>query len=184
MNYLDYFSINSIVIIAYFVISLLVLILNKLFLNKLVSTLFSTYRSSLLNPLTYLRLILHIFGHLNWQHFSSNFTIILLIGPMIEEKYGSKNLLIMMIICAAVTGLLHNMFSKNKLCGASGIAFMLIILSSFVNVSNGKLPVTLILISLFYIVNELIGIFKHDNISHFGHLIGAVCGIIFGIYFT
>ena len=43
--------------------------------------LFSTYRSSLFNPLTYVRLFTHVIGHENWRHFSSNFLYILLIGP-------------------------------------------------------------------------------------------------------
>ena len=60
---------------------------------------------------------------------------------------------------------------------------MLIILSSFVNIEAGKVPVTLILICLFYVVKEIIqGLFKKDDISHFGHLLGAICGFIFGYY--
>ena len=67
--------------------------------------------------------------------------------------------------------------------GASGIVFMLIVLSSFVNMQTGKIPITLILICIFYVVNEILqGLFKKDNVSHMGHLIGAVCGFVFGFY--
>ena len=60
---------------------------------------------------------------------------------------------------------------------------MFILLSSFVNISQGKIPITLILIFLFYIVSEIRdGLFKKDNISHMGHLIGAICGCIFGYF--
>ena len=114
----------------------------------------------------------------------NNFLYILLIGPMIEEKYGSKNLIIMILITAVTTGIINMIFSKNKMIlGASGIVFMMIVLSSFVNIEAGKIPITLILICLFYIVNEIIsGIFKKDNVSHLGHLIGAVLGFVFGFY--
>ncbi len=184
MEYLNYLSFNSIVIISYIGICFVLLILNKITVGKLNKLFFSTYHSSFLNPLTYVRLFGHIFGHLSWQHFASNFTVILLIGPMIEEKYGSLNLIIMMAICAVVIGLLHNLFSrKSSICGASGIAFMMIALSSFVNYNAGKIPVTLILIFLFYIINEIFSILKKDGVSHFGHLLGALCGIIFGIIF-
>lgn len=101
---------------------------------------------------------------------------------MVEEKYGSENLIIMILITALVIGILNSIFSNKKILGASGITFMLIILSSFVNVSNNKIPLTLILICIFYIINEIIGIFKKDNISHIGHLIGAICGFIFGYF--
>ena len=112
----------------------------------------------------------------------NNFLYILLIGPMIEEKYGSKNLVIMILITAFTTGLLNMIFSNKKILGASGIVFMFIVLSSFVNIESGKIPITLILICVFYLINEVLSIFKKDNISHVGHLRGAVCGFIFGYY--
>jgi membrane associated rhomboid family serine protease len=103
---------------------------------------------------------------------------------MIEEKYGSTNLLFMVLLTAVITALINAIISKYALLGASGIVFMLIILGSLVNIEAGKIPVTFILVFVFYIVNEIIsGIFKKDNVSHLTHLIGAVCGFLFGFYF-
>ena len=45
----------------------------------------------------YFRLFSHILGHQNWAHLMGNFSIILLIGPILEEKYGSKKLLLMIL---------------------------------------------------------------------------------------
>lgn len=183
MQVINYLSYNSVIILSFFFISLFALILNYLTKGKSNILLFSSYRSSIFNPLTYLRLITHIFGHASWSHFMNNFLYILLIGPMIEEKYGSINLIIMILSTAVITGILNTLFSKKRILGASGIVFMLIILSSFVNITTGKIPVTLILICIFYVVNEIIsGIFKKDDISHIGHLIGAICGFVFGFY--
>ncbi len=183
MDILNNLQYNSVLILSYFFLSLVVLLLNKITSGKSNDLLFSSYRSSLLNPLTYIRLVTHAIGHLNWRHFSSNFLYILLIGPMIEEKYGTINLLIMMLITSLVTGIINTIISKKKILGASGIVFMLIILSSLVNIEAGKIPITLVLIFIFYIVNEILeGLFKKDNVSHLGHLIGAVCGFIFGLY--
>lgn len=183
MEVLNHLGYNSVVILSFFFISLFALILNYLTKGKCNKTLFSSYRSSLLNPMTYVRLVTHIFGHADWNHFMNNFLYILLIGPMIEEKYGSINLIIMILVTAIITGILNSLFSKKRILGASGIVFMLIVLSSFVNLTSGKVPITLILICIFYVVNEIIsGIFKKDDISHMGHLIGAVCGFIFGFY--
>ena len=181
MEYLDY---NAPVILSFFFISFIVLILNKITKDKANKLLFSNYRSSLLSPLTYIRMFTHIFGHQNWDHFMNNFLLILLVGPMMEEKYGSINILIMILITAGLTGLLNMILSRNRITGASGIVFMLIVISSFVNISNGKIPLTLILVFVFYIINEIIsGIFKKDNVSHFAHIVGAICGVIFGFYF-
>lgn len=190
MCYMDFYSFfkyvnyNSVVILSYFFISFFALILNVITGGSSNKLLFSTYRSNIFNPLTYLRLVLHVFGHADWEHFRNNFLKILLIGPMVEDKFGSYNLFIMIIITAVLTGILNSILSKKTmLLGASGIAFMLIILSSFVNIQAGKIPLTLIFIFLFYVFDEIRdGIFKKDNISHFGHIIGALCGCVYGFY--
>ena len=125
----------------------------------------------------------HIIGHSNYNHFKNNFLYILLIGPMIEEKYGSINLLKMILITAFITALVNIIISKKQILGASGIVYMLILLSSLVNLEAGKIPITLILIFIFYIITEIKdGLFKKDNISHLSHLIGAICGFIYGFY--
>lgn len=179
-GYLQY---NSPVVLTFFFISFFVLILNKITKGITNTLLFSTYRSSIFSPLTYIRLFTHCLGHMNWSHFMNNFLYILLIGPMLEEKYGSINILIMILITALVTGIINSIIGKYQLLGASGIVFMFIILSSLVNIQSGKIPITLILIFIFYIANEIIaGIFKKDNVSHLGHIIGAICGCIYGFY--
>lgn len=57
---------------------------------------------------------------------------------------------------------------------------MFIVLSAFVNVTEKKIPITLILIILFYIIDEIKTLRKKDNIAH---IIGTVCGAIFGFLF-
>ena len=162
----------------------MILILDKLVQGRLVNNLFSTGRNdSLLNPLTYFKLISHSLGHSSWDHLYNNFLKILLIGPLIEEKYGSLNLLIMIILTSLIIGIINRIFSKNRILGASGIAYMLIVLCSFVNIESGKIPITVVLIILFFVVDEIINLLKRkkDGISHLGHVTGAICGILLGI---
>lgn len=181
MEYLENFKINSILIISYFLVSFLALILNKLTKGKTNKVLFSSYRSSVFNPLTYIRFFTHSIGHLSWEHFSNNFIYILLIGPMIEEKYGTISLLMMFLTTSLITGVFNSLTSKSIILGASGNVYMLIVLSSFVNIESGKIPLTLVLISFFFIVNEIIAtVSKKDGVSHTSHLIGAIIGCIFG----
>ena len=180
-DFINYFQYNSVLILTFFIISFVAIVLKYITNGKTNDLLFSSYRSSLANPLTYIRLFTHVIGHDDWKHFSNNFLYILLIGPMLEEKYGTINLLVMMLITAGIIGIINHIVGKKKILGASGIVFMLIVMSSFVNIQSGKIPITLILIFIFYIVNEIIdGIFKKDNVSHAGHIIGAICGAVFG----
>ena len=181
-NFIEYFDYNSTVTLSMFFISLLIVGLNKLTKNWFTKNIFSTERDSLLNPMTYLRFFTHILGHRDWKHFASNYMKILLLGPLIEEKYGSINFLIMILVTAFVTGII-NFFTKNNLKGASGIVFMLIALSAFVNMTGNKIPLTVVLIIIFYFIDEVKGLGKKDSIAHYGHLIGAFCGIAFGLLF-
>ena len=178
------FDYNSPVILTYFFICLIILLIDKLCKGKFSATFFTTYKNDLLlNPLTYFKLISHSLGHTDWDHLYSNFIKILLIGPLIEEKYGSINLLIAMIITSLIIGIINKLFGKGGILGASGVAYMLILLSSFVNMENGKIPITLALIILFFVVDEVIKLFrrKKDGVSHLGHITGAICGVVFGI---
>lgn len=146
---------------------------------------FITYRSSLSDPLFYVRLVTYIFGHTDWSHFMSNMTYILLLGPMIEEKYGSMNLILMILITAIISGLANAIFFANTgLCGASGIVFMLMVISSVTSVASKEIPLTLILVSLIFVGTEIYqALFVVDSISQLTHILGGICGGAFGLQF-
>ena len=179
-NIIRYFSYNSKITLSYFFISLFVLILNTITRGAANRYVFSTERASLLNPLTYIRFFTHVLGHQDWNHFYGNFLKILLIGPLLEEKYGSIIFLIMILITALITGIVNFIIGKNRSLGASGIAFMMIVAAALTNFSNDKIPLTLVLIIIFYLVDELKGLFKSDTVNHISHIIGAVTGIFYG----
>ena len=182
INVMDYIQYNAKVTLSLFFISFFALVLSKLTGGFLNDNFFSTQRGSPLNPLTYIRAFTHILGHADWGHFTRNYMKILLLGPLIEEKYGSNLFLIMILVTAFVTAVVNWIFKKNsRLLGASGITFMLIVLSAFVNVSGTKIPLTLILIILFYLVDEIVNVTTEDGIAHYGHVVGGLCGLAFGI---
>ena len=131
-------------------------------------------------PLAYLRLVSHVIGHANWTHLLSNFAFILLLGPILEEKYGAATLVLMMLITALVTGLLNVLFFSTGLLGASGIVFMTILLVSFTNFRKGEIPLTFILVVVLYLTREMIAAFQDDSISQFAHIAGGFCGSLFG----
>ena len=130
----------------------------------------------------WITLLTHIIGHANWSHLISNFMFILLIGPMLEENYGSSDLLIMIIVTALVTGILNVLLFRSSLMGASGVVFMMILLSSFTNFSHGEIPLTFILVLILYIGVQLVNSLNTDNISQFAHIAGGLCGSFFGFF--
>ena len=177
------FHYNAPVTLTFVLVCLAALGLSSLTNGKSNTYLFMTYRASLTDPLMYVRLVGHAIGHANWSHFMSNMLYILMLGPILEEKYGGKLLVEMMVITAVITGIIHNIiFPSTMLLGASGIVFMFIILASVTNAEKGRIPITFILICILYLGNEVTNAFRDDNISQLGHLIGGACGGFFGLF--
>lgn len=132
------------------------------------------------NPLQLFSLISHILGHGSLEHLLGNMTFVLLLGPIVEEKYGSKSLLIMILLTGLITGLLNVFFFSTGLMGASGIVFMLILLVSFTNTKSGEIPLTFVLVAILFIGKEVLQSLNADHVSQFAHIMGGACGSVFG----
>ena len=171
-------SFNSPVVLTFSLICFGSLILSTVTGGLTNDLLFSVYRSSLLSPLTYIRMIGHVFGHAGWDHFIGNMTLLLVVGPLLEEKYGSKNIMLAILATAVITGLVNFIFFPHvQLLGASGVVFAFILLSSFTSLKEGKIPLTFILVVLIYIGGQIYdGLFVKDNVSNLTHIIGGGVG--------
>jgi membrane associated rhomboid family serine protease len=131
-------------------------------------------------PRTYVGLFSHILGHASWEHLIGNFMLILLIGPILEERHGSVPLLLMILVTALVTGLANLAFGHNMVLGASGVAFMMILLASMANVRGGEIPLSFIAVAVIYLGGEIVRSFNNDQVSHMAHLVGGSVGAVFG----
>lgn len=73
------------------------------------------------------------------------------------------------------------LFPSSALLGASGIVFMLIMLSSLAGSRNGGIQITLILVGALYLSQQVYDIlFVQDNVANFMHIVGGACGTVFG----
>ena len=108
---------------------------------------------------------------------------ILVLGPTLEERYGSRRLFWAIALTAMVSGMIHWLFFPGTLLmGASGIVFMMIAMASLSGMKNGYIPITLVLVLLLYLGGELIdGITVRDNISQLSQIVGGICGALLGI---
>ncbi len=144
--------------------------------------LFCVYRFELGDVLGYIRLFTHVLGHADFSHLTGNLVLMLVIGPALEERYGSGNMWWAIVVTALVSGIIQCLlFPDAALMGASGIVFMMIIMSSLGGMRGG-IPITLILVFIIYIGGEIYdGIMTSDNISQLTHIVGGICGAFMGV---
>lgn len=174
---------NSPVVLSFALISLIALWLGKLTNGWTTQYLFSVWHSSLADILTYPRMVLHVLGHADYSHYIGNMMMILVVGPGLEEKYGSRSLLSAIVITALVSGIVHWVFfTDSALLGASGIVFMMIVMASLAGMRDGYIPITLILVLVLYLGGEVLdGITLKDNVSQLTHIVGGICGAFLGM---
>ena len=164
------FSFNAPAVLCFALLSLGALGLSMLTGGASDRLVFSVYKSSFLHPLTYARLLCHVMGHTSFAHYVSNMALILALGPIVEERYGSLRLLLMFL-------------GSGALMGASGIVYMLIFLASTSGSRGGEIPLTLVAVAALYLTQEILGgLFSADNISHLSHIVGGVCGAVMGLF--
>ena len=175
-------SYNAPVALTFAILALIALILDGITNGWTTVNLFSVYRSSLSAPLTWVRFFGHVLGHSGYAHYIGNIVLILVLGPNLEDRFGSWNLLWAIVVTAVISGVVQFVFFPGTmLLGASGIVFMMILLSSFGGVRNGVIPITLILVAVCYLGGELWdAIFVSDNVSQLTHIIGGLCGTVLG----
>lgn len=179
---------NSPVVLTFALTSIAIFFINHLFWGDLDSSSEGLMRKFFVlrgvwnwdEPLNYFRLFSYSLGHANAAHIAGNMSIFLLIAPIMEEKYGSRNIARMMIITVLVTAIFQILLFDTNLVGASGLVFMFITLVSFANVEKGTIPLTFILVALFYVGQEILHSTENNQISEYAHIVGGVMGGIFG----
>jgi len=169
---------NSPVVLTFSILATLIFVIDVILPVQLTANVFTYYGQ--ISLMGFVRLILWPLGHHNFEHLAGNLTFILLIGPMIEKKYSSKTLAILMIVSAIIIGGIQGLIFNVGLMGASGIVFMLIVMTSFTGEKKDKIPLTFIAIAIIFLGRELYnGVFVQNNISELSHLLGALIGIVY-----
>lgn len=142
---------------------------------------FFTFYATPASPLSLLGYITYIFGHAGWDHLLGNMSYILILGPLLEEKYGSGRLMGIILASALAGSIASAVLLHQGGVGASGVVFTFILLSSFTGFRDGEVPLTFILVAAFYLTQQLYGaFFVHGNISYLGHITGGVVGAVVG----
>jgi len=78
---------NSPVILTYSIISFIVISIDHFLMENFIESFFTLYpQYENFQLITIFRLFSYVCGHADWTHFAGNFYLILLIGPVLEEK--------------------------------------------------------------------------------------------------
>lgn len=174
---------NAPVILTFVILCSVVLGLGQLFGQGFISEWFVTRRGPLTSLRTWITMFTYVLGHASFEHFMGNITLLLLVGPVVEEKYGTRNTLIIIVFTAFLTALVNMIVSTNGMIGCSGIVFAFIILCSMTSFKRGEIPLTMILVVIFYLGQEIYaGLFETDNISQMAHILGGIAGAAFGFF--
>ena len=173
---------NAPVTLGFVIMCFIATLLGVISNGRITQSVFMTYHTSLTSPMTYVRFVTHIFGHSGWSHLIGNASYLLLLGPMLEEKHGSKELIEVIGITAVITGIVNYIFFWNVgLCGASGVVFAFIILASFTGFKEGEIPLTFILVAVIFIGQQVYeGIAVQNDISNMAHIVGGIVGSVLG----
>lgn len=182
-NFLRKLSVEAPVLVCYVTSCCFLHLLNVTILPGVSRWLGVRQATNFLNPLHYVFMVSHIFGHQNLYHLRSNMTNLLLVGPSTEHTFGSKNLILIMFVVAVCSGIGHMVFGPphTTQIGASGVVFALILLNSLVSAKSGQIPVSFVLTTTLFVGDEIWqSLFVSDTIAHSAHLIGALVGTVAG----
>lgn len=114
------------------------------------------------NALSYIRILLHVFGTTSWSALLINSAFFLLIGTVLEDRYGSVIFALMIFISALVSGVI-GIFSPLDMCGATPVIFMMIFLSAVTMISKRNLQISWVLIMVLYTAYSMATAFEKNG---------------------
>ena len=131
-------------------------------------------------PLSYVRLLLYIFGAGVTGAGSvliTNLILIMLLGPAMEERYGSVIIGIMIFVSALFSGVLNACFCADSLIGAVPVVCMMIFLNAFMSFSKKTFPLSFAAVVILFVFLEIFS--GAGAIKIIICIAGGLCGSLF-----
>ena len=133
------------------------------------------------SPVSYLRLLFYIFGAggkaVSASVMFTNLILIMLLGPAMEERYGSVIIGIMIFVSALFSGVLNACFCETSLVGAVPLVSMMIFLNAFMSFSKKKFPLSFgVVMVLFIVLQSVSGL---GAVKIIICIAGGLCGSLF-----
>lgn len=146
---------------------------------------FMSYRGSITNPMTYVRLLTHVFGNKGWELCLNNMILLLLIGPILEDHHGSKAIIACIFSTALSVGLINLIFFPGITGGSRCIVIAFILFVSFTGFAGGEIPLSFIMIAVIIVGREvLLGFTMAEHMANLSQMIGGLIGALVGYQFS
>ena len=130
-------------------------------------------------PLSYLRLLFYIFGASvgGASLLFTNLILIMLLGPAMEERYGSVIIGIMIFVSALFAGVLNACFCETSLVGAGPLVSMMIFLNAFMSFSKKKFPLSFAAVMVLFVLLQIFS--GAGAVQIIICISGGLCGSLF-----
>ena len=136
-------------------------------------------------PVSYLRLFLYIFGTGQTAGamtgegsvLITNLILIMLLGPSMEERYGSVIIGIMIFVSALFSGVLNACFCTESLVGAVPVVSMMIFLNAFMSFSKKTFPLSFAAVVVLFVFLEIFS--GAGAVKVIICIAGGLCGSLF-----
>ena len=131
-------------------------------------------------------LITSMFLHGGSMHLLFNMYALLIFGSLIEQRIGTKRFLLIYFLSGILAGFIPTyeaaLGASGAIMGIIGVTIMLmpdlpVLLFFFI-------PMSLRTAGIIFAVLDLFGMFTpiRTGIAHYSHLVGLVCGLLYGFY--
>ncbi len=114
------------------------------------------------------------------QALTLNIAILLLLGPRVEERYGSVLLILMFAISSFVAGILSAIFLPLSIYGLDGIAILLVLLTLFECANLKEISFNYIILLTLLLANSIVLSVQQNYYGILVHYLGSLCAGSFG----
>lgn len=124
-------------------------------------------------------------SHKNFAHVFYNMFALVLFGSILEKIIGYKKFLLVFILSSIFSSLVGIHFYESMIGssgGVMGIIGCLTIIKPRMIIFGFGAPMPIILLSLFWVLGDILGMFYADEVAHISHLAGIIFGFLIGIY--
>ena len=125
------------------------------------------------------RLFLHVLGGRDIPFLICNLIFIRLLGPEMEERYGSVIIGIMIFVAALFSGVLNACFCKIPVSGSEPVVFMLILRCAMMHLSRSTVSASALVVIILFAVMLVLRKNPNGVVGVVITLAGGLCGSLF-----